>query len=260
MKNETVEKILSELETGYDLIADKFSATRAFMWRDLGFVRDMVKPGDRVLDFGCGNGRLAGFLFGKLGKLGKSGESGEYIGVDISQKLIDLAKQRYSSEKTEFIKVSANTKRSDRAAEKESGRTSFALPFDDDSFDIVFSIAVFHHFPSREYALKITKELHRVLKPGGKIIVTVWNLWQEQYQKFHLGEFGKLGKWGNVYIPFKSGEKVFNRYHHPFKMKELKELFQEAGFKTLKTKEGWNLVYIGKKSDVDKRGLTRKGK
>jgi len=228
MNKKNDEIILSDLEKGYNLIADKFSSTRAFMWRDLGFLKNMVKPGDSVLDFGCGNGRLAGFIENNYQK---------FIGVDISQKLVDLAKQRYHSEKTEFIKIDPNLNK---------------LPFKDNSFDIVFSIAVFHHFPSKKYTLEIAKELCRVLKPGGKIIITVWNLWQKQFLRFGLknlkrSNLGKKSGWGGFYIPFKSGEKTFQRYHHPFRAGELEELFQEAGFRKLKTKTGYNLLYIGEK-------------
>lgn len=112
------EKILSDLEIGYDSIADKFSSTRAFMWRDFEFIKDYSRPDSKILDFGCGNGRLAGFL--------KSNYQ-EYVGVDISQKLIDLAKQKYHSEKTKFIKVNSSDLR---------------LPFEDNCFDAIFSIAV----------------------------------------------------------------------------------------------------------------------
>lgn len=223
MQDNKVRKILSDLETGYDLIADKFSSTRAFLWRDLGFVRGMVNRGYKVLDFGCGNGRLAGFL---------GNNYQEFIGVDISQKLIDISRQRYNSEKNRFVKLSLDFSR---------------LPFKDNYFDVVFSIAVFHHFPSREYSLKIARELHRVLKPGGKIVVTVWNLWQKQYLEHHK----KSNKdWIDAEIPFKAGEKIFKRYHHPFRIKQLEELFQEAGFKKLKVRGGWNLVYIGQKAKL----------
>jgi tRNA (uracil-5-)-methyltransferase TRM9 len=225
MNKDTTNKILSEIEEGYDLIADKFSSTRAFMWRDLDFIKDIVKSTDKILDFGCGNGRLAGYLNNKYEK---------YIGLDVSRKLVDIAKKKYSGSKTEFIKLSHNFQK---------------LPLEDKSIDIIISIAVFHHFPSREYALKIAKELNRVLAPGGKIIITVWNLWQEQYLKFHQKS---KNEWIDAEIPFKSGETIFDRYHHPFKIEELKELFKEAGFKALKTKKGFNLLYIGKKSAVDK--------
>jgi len=216
-------KILSDLETGYDLIADKFSSTRAFMWRDLEFIKDYVKPGDRILDFGCGNGRLAGFFKGRYS---------EYIGVDISQRLIDIASQTYHSEKTKFIKIKAKK-----------------IPFKDNSFDAIFSIAVFHHFPSKEYSLQIARELYRVMKPGGKIVISAWNLWQKQYLEYHAKS--REG-WLDASIPFKSSDKTFNRYHHPFKIGELEDICIKAGFKTIKKKRGRNLVFIGSKSGVDK--------
>jgi ubiquinone/menaquinone biosynthesis C-methylase UbiE len=215
MKDEEAKKILNDIESGYDLIADKFSGTRAFMWRDLGFVKDMVMPGDRVLDFGCGNGRLAGFLDGKYEF---------YIWVDISQKLIDIAKQRYNSEKTKFVKLSVDFSR---------------LSFEDSYFDIIFSIAVFHHFPSKEYAKNIAEELYRVMKPGGKIVITVWNLWQKQYLKYN-----KITNkdWIDVEIPFKSGEEVFKRYHHPFKAEELENILEKSGFEIQGRKNRYNII------------------
>jgi len=239
-------KILSELESGYDLVADKFSSTRKFMWRDLEFVKDYAKPTDKILDFGCGNGRLAGYL---------AGNYREFIGVDISQNLIDAAKQKYSSEKTRFIKIYpvrniSNNPRLLKSSKNNIGISNGAsssiekLPFNEDHFDVVFSVAVFHHFPSKEYALNMAQELHRVLAPGGKIVITVWNLWQKQYLKYHRKS---ETSWVEAEITFKAGERAFNRYHHPFEIGELETLFCEAGFKTLKTKEGWNLLYIGEK-------------
>ncbi len=231
-------KILADLEKGYDMVADKFSSTRFFMWRDLEFFKDMVKPGDKVLDFGCGNGRLTGFLENRFE---------EYVGLDISQRLVEIAKQKYNSEKVSFVKLSANFS---------------TLPFKDNYFDIIFSIAVFHHFPSKGYALRVAGELQRVLKPSGKIVITVWNLWQKQYLEYYrkskskpsLEKSPRFGSrsngWLEAEIPFEASDKIFQRYHHPFKLKELETLLGEAGFKKVKTKKGWNLIYIGKNRDL----------
>lgn len=227
MKKDTAQKILSELEMGYDLVSDKFSSTRAFMWRDLEFIKDYAKPGSRILDFGCGNGRLAEFLKEKYS---------EYVGVDVSQKLIDIAKQTYSSEKTEFIKINPKV---------------IKLPFEDNNFDAIFSIAVFHHLPGKEYREKVVKELYRILKPGGKIIITVWDLWQKRFWKYHTEAVKNkiLGRseldWGDLHIPFKAGEEVFSRYHHAFCKRELKKMLQHSGFGIQGSiKSSGNLIYI----------------
>lgn len=242
-------KILAEIESGYDLVAEKFSKTRSFMWRDLGFIRNMVCQEDKVLDFGCGNGRLAGFLEGNYRK---------YVGVDVSGKLINFAKQRYSNEKTEFIKIFP-TKPSLGEIAALSGKfkktSSFfnRLPFGDNYFDVIFSIAVFHHLPSKKFRLEIVKELRRVLKPGGKIVVSVWNLWQKRFWKYHLKAIeGKLLRksgldWRDIYIPFRAGDKIFHRYHHAFSIKELERLLIDSHFNIIENRKNFNIVCIAVK-------------
>lgn len=231
MKKSVIEDILDETESGYDLMAEKFSGTRNFFWPDLEFIKDHVRDGDKVLDFGCGNGRLLEILKDK--KI-------EYYGADISQKLIDLAKQRYSEFGDNFIKI--------------TGQAS--LPFSDNFFNNIVSVAVFHHFPDKKFRLDMAKELCRVMKPGGEIIITVWNLWQPKYRKYIFKNiFQKIiGRnrldWLDCEIPFKNNEgKIFKRFHHAYTQNELKKIFSQAGFEITEVKNlnDKNLVLIGKK-------------
>ena len=96
MKKETVSKILSETEKGYNLISGKFSQTRKRFWDELDFIGDYAETGKRVLDFGCGNGRL-------LELIGK--KDVEYVGLDASEELINLANDKYSGEGINFLKI-----------------------------------------------------------------------------------------------------------------------------------------------------------
>ncbi len=230
MKTEDSNKILSETEAGYDQMAEKFSGTRNFFWSDLEFIKDHVKEGDKVLDFGCGNGRLLEILKDK---------NMSYAGVDVSRKLIDLAKEKYPDFAGNFTKISG----------------SDSLPFPDDFFNKVVSIAVFHHFP-KKYAKEMAKELYRVMKKDGILIVTAWNLWQPKYRKYIFQNimrkiFGKSDlDFFDCEIPFKdnSGE-IFYRFHRAYDEKELAKLFFKAGFKIEKTSivNGRNIIWIAKK-------------
>lgn len=231
MNKEIVEKILEETEQGYDLIADKFSQTRKYFWRDLEFIKNYAKNDDKILDYGCGNGRLLELIGDK---------NIEYRGVDISQKLIDTASQKYENNRRKFQKISGFD----------------TLPFPDNYFNIVYSIAVFQHIPSGKLRLKIAKELYRVLMPDGIIIVTVWNLWQMKYLKNVFKNYinkliyrSKLD-WNDCYVSFKDNEgKIFQRYHHTFTKNEFKKLFLAAGFKALKCDiiKKRNIVLIARK-------------
>lgn len=239
MKKETVEKILNETEFGYDFMAGKFSETRKYFWRELEFIGDYAKDGDNILDFGCGNGRLLELF---------SGKNIRYYGTDVSENLINLARNKYSGE---FIKL-------------DPSQTS--LPFPDNFFNTAYAIAVFHHFPGKEYREAMAKELYRVTRTGGYVVITVWNLWPVRNasrsdagrQRKYIGRIIKnwqnkiLRKsfldWNDCYITFNDNQgNVFQRYHHAFTKKELARLFVEAGFKKEKIIVGKNLIFIGKK-------------
>ncbi|MEI7621638.1 MAG: class I SAM-dependent methyltransferase, partial [Candidatus Moraniibacteriota bacterium] len=167
MKKELADKILNETEVGYDLISQKFSQTRKHFWRRLEFLADYVKTGNKVLDWGCGNGRLLELLAGK---------DFEYRGVDVSQKLIEFAKQKYQGEKIIFAKINNFAKPELNSVPELSSEKKVTL-FEADSFDNIFSIAVFHHFPSASYRQEIAEQFFRLTKKDGRVIITVWHLW-----------------------------------------------------------------------------------
>jgi len=228
-------EILNEIESGYDLIADKFSETRKYFWRGLEFIGDYTEDGSNVLDFGCGNGRILELL---------SEKNIKYWGIDISENLINIAKKRYCSNDITFLRI-------------DSSQSSLA--FNNDFFNTIYSIAVFHHFPGKKYRETIAKEIYRITKPGGYVIITVWNLWQKKYIKNILLNWRDklLMKndldWNDCYISFKDNwGNSFNRYHHAFTKSELKNIFSKVGFSMEKCEntDGRNIVYIGKKEDI----------
>lgn len=96
----------------------------------------------KVLDIGCGAGRLTEFF---------SKEFAHATGVDISEKMVAEATKRLEHIKN--VTFVAN-----------DGQNH---PFPDNNFDLVFSYIVFQHMPSREVVLQNFKEVKRILKPTG---------------------------------------------------------------------------------------------
>jgi len=97
-----------------------------------------------ILDAGCGHGPLAGALIERGARV---------TGFDSSEAMIGLAKQRLGEE-----------------AELQVADLGQPLPFDDDTFDDVVASLVFHYLPDWQAALR---ELRRVLRPGGRLIMPV---------------------------------------------------------------------------------------
>ena len=99
-------------------------------------------PKGRVLDFGCGSGRWVESL---------SGFGEEYVGVDISDEMVEICRSRYPGKRFETM-------------------DQMSIPCPSDYFDVAFSIAVIHH-NSLEDQESLILELSRVLKPGGMLFL-----------------------------------------------------------------------------------------
>ena len=86
MDREVALKILDDVRQSYDKIAEDFSRTRYSIWKEFKPLGQYAKDGDKILDLGCGNGRLIELFQGK---------NIEYAGIDNSEKLIEIAHQKY---------------------------------------------------------------------------------------------------------------------------------------------------------------------
>ena len=101
-----------------------------------------------VLEVGCGLG-TDGAQFAKAGAV--------YTGIDLTDAAVDLARRRF-----ELFQLPGTF----RVADAER------LDFPDNSFDIVYSHGVLHHTPDTAAAVR---EVHRVLRPGGKAVVMLYH-------------------------------------------------------------------------------------
>lgn len=205
MKEKIAQNILKKTKDDYNIIAAKFSSTRQYLPNDITVLKKYVKNNDKILDLGCGNGRLVKLFYGlKI----------DYIGIDVSKKLLKIATQKYPNYK--FLQFNG-----------------LKLPFKKESFDNVYCLAVFHHIPSEKYRLKFLSEIYRVLKPNGLLILTVWNL-SDKLKILNNKIHSDLDK-NDIYYPFKNHENkiIINRYLHSFTVRELTDLAEKTDFKIL---------------------------
>lgn len=214
---------MEKTKKDYNLIAEDFSRTRWDIWTEFNIFRNYVKNGDKILDAGCGNGRLLELFKDK---------SIDYKGIDVSEKLIDLARKKYPN--NNFM-VADNLN----------------LPFSDNNFDKVFSVAVLHSIPSEEFRREVLSELKRVMKPGGLLILTVWNVWRKdtlplliKYSLLKLIGKSKLD-FGDTFVSW--ADKT-ERYYHFFRKNELQSLVGRAGFHVIK--KGVAKNETGKRSNI----------
>lgn len=108
--------------------------------------RMVVRPMDRLLDVGCGTGAL-------LSRLCSAFPQARLVGVDPVPEMLAVARRKLP-----------------QTVELREGWAE-SLPCEDESFDVVVSCNVFHYIRRPVDALR---EMDRVLRPGGQLVITDW--------------------------------------------------------------------------------------
>jgi ubiquinone/menaquinone biosynthesis C-methylase UbiE len=138
----------------YDAAADFFDHGANTFWDRFGrrtVERLDLRPGARVLDVCCGSGASA------LPAAERVGTGGHVLGIDVSERLLDLARAKSRS-------------RGFGHAEFQSGDV-MELDLPDASFDAVVCVFGIFFIPDMRGAMR---ELWRRVRPGGKLAITTW--------------------------------------------------------------------------------------
>ncbi|WP_417059631.1 class I SAM-dependent methyltransferase [Ellagibacter isourolithinifaciens] len=102
-----------------------------------------LKPGDSVLDLGCGTGVMIPFYL--------AAQAGKIVAVDVSEKMVERAREKFGNEPSVEL------------------RASDALSLDEgERFDAAVIYNAYPHFPDK---LALVEKVYRLLKPSGRFVV-----------------------------------------------------------------------------------------
>ena len=207
-KAKRVRGVFDSVASKYDVMNDLMSAGLHRAWKAYTVMVANLKEGDQVLDIAGGTGDLS-MAFSK-----KVGASGTVVHTDINEAMLRVGRDRLTDKGILLPTLVCD-------AEK--------LPFPDNHFNLVSVAFGLRNMTHKDVALK---EMNRVLKPGGKLLVLEFSKVAKPLEKvYDWYSFNILPKMGSMV----AGDPDSYRYlaesirMHPGQ-EELKGLMQAAGF------------------------------
>ena len=198
----------------YDKISAHFSETRYKPWPQVSEFLNSLEKDSYVLDVGCGNGKYLSV-----------NENLNIFGTDRSGNLLSIAKEKNLN--SQFFVAD-----------------SLKLPVRSESFDAAISIAVIHHFSNELLRIQALREILRIVKKGGKILVDVWAMEQKEkkfteqdnFVPWHLQKkyenetkVETLENGPSIMKDKKIDCTVYQRYYHVFYKGELEDIINKTG-------------------------------
>jgi SAM-dependent methyltransferase len=179
-----------------------------------------LKPNERVLDVGSGNGRMATPLTWYLSP------EGSYDGFDIVSKGVDWCTKHITPRFPNFRFKHAdiyNAAYNPRGAIQAS---EFRFPYEDGSFDFAFLTSVFTHMLPNDVD-RYTGELARVLAPGGRCLVTFFILNEESMRGVDAGK-AKI-PFSHQFDGYRSAEPIIHEGATAYEEKEALRILSSKG-------------------------------
>ena len=184
---------------------EKFDNSRYSIWKAVRNFVDNIAEDSLVLDAGCGNGKNMLYMQARDIKV---------IGIDFCDRLLNICKEKVLNVKYADVRN---------------------IPFENNTFDYVISIAVIHHLSIESDRRKAIDEMLRVCKPNGKILVSVWALEQDKNSRFKFTLGDNIVKWDDT-----------TRFYHIHSKDTITDLLQSYNVESIFLDKG-NWYFIIKK-------------
>ena len=206
-KAKKVAGVFTSVASKYDIMNDLMSVGLHRIWKRFAVGLANVHEGQRVLDIAGGSGDLSRLFLQKVGK------SGQVVLTDINNAMLRVGRDRLLDEGKATPTAQCDAEH---------------LPFPDNYFDCVSIAFGLRNVTHKDAALR---EMHRVLKPGGRLIVLEFSKVAKPLEKaYDLYSFKLLPKMGELI----AGDADSYRYlaesirMHPGQ-EELKQMMVDAG-------------------------------
>ncbi len=225
MNDQMIDRLLALNRDFYVTFAEHFAASRSVSDPALTSILPYLPSRARILDVGCGNGRLALLL-------DRDRPGSSYVGVDAVPELIEEARaQTGDLSRTEAVfRVLDVTERG------WMERVPTALPSapPGTGFGCAVVLAVLHHIPDVDLRARILRDVARLLKPEGYVILSTWRFLANERMRRKIVDWDVVGidesdlDPGDYLLDWKRGGRGL-RYCHMIDEEEVEALAAASG-------------------------------
>jgi len=212
-KQKKVGEVFHSVAQKYDIMNDVMSAGMHRLWKRFAIDVSGVGQGDKVLDIAGGSGDLSRLFAKKVGTQ-SAVNPGTVILTDINASMLGVGRDRMIDAGLSIPATQCNAE---------------ILPFADETFNCVIVAFGLRNMTHKDVALR---EMQRVLKPGGRLLVLefskVWQPLEKLYDTYSFKLLPKFGKW------IANDEPSYRYLAESIRMhpdqETLKQMMHEAGF------------------------------
>lgn len=212
-KQKKVGEVFHSVAQKYNIMNDVMSAGLHRLWKRFAVDVSGVGQGDKVLDIAGGSGDLSSLFAKKVGTQ-STHNPGQVILTDINASMLSVGRDRMIDAGLTVPAAQCNAE---------------TLPFADESFHCVIVAFGLRNMTHKDNALR---EMQRVLKPGGRLLVLefskVWQPLEKLYDTYSFKLLPKLGKW------IANDEPSYRYLAESIRMhpdqETLKQMMHDAGF------------------------------
>lgn len=213
----------------YASFVQPFAASRPVSDPALTHVLPHIPPCARVLDVGCGNGRLAALLE-------RERPGARYVGLDAAPELIELARGLAAG----LARITAVFGVADVARPGWRRVLESLHPPPAADFDRVVCLALLHHIPGFDLRVQVLREMAGLLAPGGRLILSTWQFLDSPRLRRRLVDWAEAGvlqealEPGDYLLDWQRGGRGL-RYCHLVDKEELARLAAASGLAVRET-------------------------